>query len=114
MLSSKEEVLRFLERHKDVGYTVYELMKEIEASESSIRKSLHQLVQDNIITTVGEDPAYYGFVGMACNQVSKCNTVVQECMVYAYRCEKRLQLEGSDNEREDEEENDEQDDGKGE
>ena len=92
-MSAKDDVLGFLERHHDSGYTVYELMVEIKASESSIRKSLHQLTDEDLIEVRGGDHIYYGFVGVECDQMDRCDTVVPECRMFAHRCVKREILE---------------------
>jgi len=86
-------------------------MEEIQASESSIRKRLHQLIDEDIVEVRGGDQIYYGFVGVGCDQMDRCDTVVPECGMFAHRCVKRERLE--DEQDEQDEQDEEQNDGQG-
>ena len=90
-MSTRNELLEYLERRKGKGYSVAELMERLNVSESRARKHLKDMVEEGILQeTPYKDVLYYGFVGVRC--ILKCDDRVPECDVFAHRCEKRERL----------------------
>jgi len=89
-MTTREEVLVFLEMRRNVGYTVYELMEELKTSESRTRKHLRDLVNESIITQYEN---FYGFMECPCDIISDCDEYASSvCDVWSHRCGKRDEL----------------------
>ena len=98
-MSTREMVLRYLERHRFRGYSVGDLKKHVRSSEPRIRKHIHDLVIENIIEARGTTPVYFGFVGFECEFLGRCDEVASECKAFAHRCVKRQRyLDGEEEE----------------
>ena len=82
-------MLTWLERNRDIGFTVYELMAECDTTEYPTRKHLGDLVEEGIIKRYGANPTYYGFTGFDCDIKKGCPDVDEICMVFAHHCPRR-------------------------
>jgi DNA-binding transcriptional ArsR family regulator len=104
-MALKEELLDFLETHRDKGYTVKEIMRKIDGAESNIRKHLRGLNEEGLIEAHEGDDVYYGFTGVKCEFTAICGETKETCMDMAHKCQKREGLlEGWDDDEEEDEE----------
>lgn len=90
MSTTKEAVMLFLEGNRNRGFAVKEIVSQTQCSESRVRKHLYDLVGEGIVEQRGENPAYYGFIGFACEYREQCDEVADPvCMAFAHHCPRR-------------------------
>ena len=95
-MSTKVEVLWYLEDHQGEAYNAKELLLVISSGEPRIRKALNELADEGLLEKhQGHKELYYGFVGRSCEYRLRCDKFQEryECLKGSFRCKVRQDKE---------------------
>jgi Fe2+ or Zn2+ uptake regulation protein len=95
-MSTKVEVLWYLEDHESQAFTAKDLLTVILSGEPRIRKALNELADEGMIEKhQGEEMMYYGFVGVSCEYRLRCSEFKEsdQCLKHSFRCKTRQEKE---------------------
>ena len=95
-MSTKVEVLWYLEEHPGEAFNAKDLLGVIYSGEPRIRKALNELSDDGLIEKRETDTImYYGFVGVQCEYRLRCAEFKEgdRCLKHSFRCKTRQDKE---------------------
>lgn len=85
-------MLLYLMNNIGIAYTAKEISINTRCTESRTRKHINDMVDEEIVEARGENPTYYGFVGITCQFKKRCKPKPvggELCETFANRCQRR-------------------------